>query len=158
MKTQTAKKGFTLIEVLVVVGIIGLLASVLLVALGPASARGRDTRRVADLGSIQSALEIHFARHGRYPTALAHLTAGIAGAPGVARTLPRDPSPAQGYGYCTNALGNAYVLAANLEDPNNPLLRQHATNIFAGICAPAVVPAGVCSSVTSPTRVYCVTL
>jgi prepilin-type N-terminal cleavage/methylation domain-containing protein len=53
------KKGFTLIEVLTVVAIIGLLASIVLVGLGSFRTRGRDTRRIADLRSTQNALELY---------------------------------------------------------------------------------------------------
>lgn len=53
-------QGFTLIELLVVVAIIGLLASIVVVALGTARQGGRDTRAVADLRQIQTALELFY--------------------------------------------------------------------------------------------------
>ena len=43
------RKGFTLIEILVVVAIISILASVVLVGLGPTRKIGRDARRISDL-------------------------------------------------------------------------------------------------------------
>ncbi len=62
------KKGFTLIELLVVVAIIGLLATLSIVALNNARARARDTRRVADVKQIQTALELYYNDKGSYPT------------------------------------------------------------------------------------------
>lgn len=54
------KKGFTLIELLVVVAIIGLLASIVVVALGTARQGGRNARAVADLRQIQTAFELFY--------------------------------------------------------------------------------------------------
>src|SRR2546422_562625 len=63
----TNKKGFTLIEILIVVAIIALLASIVLVGLGPARVKGRDARRVADIRQMQNALEIWNTKCGSYP-------------------------------------------------------------------------------------------
>ncbi|MBI2604251.1 MAG: prepilin-type N-terminal cleavage/methylation domain-containing protein, partial [Candidatus Harrisonbacteria bacterium] len=64
---QNKKSGFTLIEVLIVVAIIGLLASIVLVGLGSFRARGRDARRVADLRQTQNALELFYTKSNAYP-------------------------------------------------------------------------------------------
>lgn len=60
--------GFTLIELLVVIAIIGLLASVVLVALNGARAKSRDTKRKADLKQIQTALELYYDKYAGYPS------------------------------------------------------------------------------------------
>ena len=62
------RHGFTLIEILVVIGIIALLASVILVGLSPARARGRDARRITDMSQMQNAMELYFSRCGYYPS------------------------------------------------------------------------------------------
>ncbi len=60
--------GFTLIELLVVIAIIGLLSSIVLVSLNTAREKGYDAQRVANLRSIQTALELYASDHnGMYP-------------------------------------------------------------------------------------------
>lgn len=62
------KKAFTLIELLVVIAIIGILATLAVVALQQARSRARDSKRVADVKQVQTALELFFNENGRYPT------------------------------------------------------------------------------------------
>ena len=50
-------EGFTLIEMLVVIAMIGLLSAVVLVALGPSRNKAKDTRIISDLQQIRSVME-----------------------------------------------------------------------------------------------------
>ncbi|KKS65153.1 MAG: hypothetical protein UV40_C0024G0007 [Parcubacteria group bacterium GW2011_GWA1_42_7] len=63
-----AKKGFTLVELLVVISIIGLLASILLVAVNPARIKARDAKRIFDLKQIAIALETYYDYYSHYPS------------------------------------------------------------------------------------------
>ena len=60
--------GFTIIELLVVIGIIVILASLIIVNINQARMSGRDSKRIADVASIQLALEMYRNANGMYPT------------------------------------------------------------------------------------------
>jgi prepilin-type N-terminal cleavage/methylation domain-containing protein len=63
------KKAFTLVEILVVIGIITVLSALVITALNPAQLRksARDTNRKKDISIISSALEQYYADNNSYP-------------------------------------------------------------------------------------------
>ena len=62
-----SRRAFTLVELLVVIAIIGLLSTIAVVATSSARIKARDTRRLADLKQVQSALELFYNDNGYYP-------------------------------------------------------------------------------------------
>lgn len=154
MRQQTFfnKKGFTLIELLIVIAIIGLLSSIMIVSLKNVRAKARDTRRITDLRQLQTALELFYHTHGRYP-----ITGGgpywddhwnefstcletgsgcgfvISGYTPVMSEVPQDPLDGPGSSdidptYYTGWDGRTeqnYILRAYLEN-NNPALSNDA--------------------------------
>lgn len=61
-----SKRGFTLIELLVVIAIIGLLATIVAVAVSSVQKKTRDTKRRTDLKEVQMALELYRSAYGIY--------------------------------------------------------------------------------------------
>ncbi|MFZ2621124.1 MAG: type II secretion system protein [Minisyncoccia bacterium] len=63
MKKTAKIKGFTLIEILVVIGIIAVLATIVIIAINPARqfAQARNTQRQANINSILNAIGQHIA-------------------------------------------------------------------------------------------------
>ncbi len=123
------KKGFTLIEVLVVVSIIGLLSAVILVGLGGFRTKSRNTRRITDLKSIQNGLELYYNKNNQYPDDYeAVINAGL----GITK-LPKDPSSAGKYLYSVcGTEKQAYVLGATLEDAaaSDPVFKDSDQQVF----------------------------
>ncbi|MCF7865636.1 MAG: prepilin-type N-terminal cleavage/methylation domain-containing protein [Candidatus Pacebacteria bacterium] len=67
-KIKTDTKGFTLIELIVVIAIIGLLSSIVITALGVSRTRGEIARILGDYRSVSNALELYRQSHsGQYP-------------------------------------------------------------------------------------------
>jgi len=65
--TASRRGGFTLVELLVVIALIGLLVALLLPALSGAEARGRSVACKNHLRQIGAALSMYVADHRRYP-------------------------------------------------------------------------------------------
>jgi general secretion pathway protein G len=59
-------KGFTLIEMLVVIAVVGILSATVLTALGPARNKGRDTRIRSNISQIAAVAEAKF-NGNQYP-------------------------------------------------------------------------------------------
>lgn len=62
-----SKKGFTLVELLVVAAIIGLVVLFAAVAVNAARSKQRDATRLSSVRQIQSALEDYFNEYNSYP-------------------------------------------------------------------------------------------
>ncbi len=68
MKIKNNNKGFTLIELMVVIAIIGLISSVVLSSLAGARSKARDTKRVGEIRSVERALDLYsLDNNGNFP-------------------------------------------------------------------------------------------
>ena len=61
-------KGFTIVELLIVIVVIGILALLVVTTYGGIQSKARDTKRTSDIGTIQTQLEAFFSQSGYYPS------------------------------------------------------------------------------------------
>jgi len=98
-KLKENQKGFTLVELLVVISIIGILATLLLLQLGVARQRARDAARIAHINQVRTALELYFDDNGEYPEIATYAGLGAVLATKYLTQLPADPLSAGTYVY-----------------------------------------------------------
>ncbi len=71
MKIFKAKRGFTLIELMIVVAIIGILAAVVMTKFNQMMEKAREGATKGNIGSIRSAISIYYGnQQGNWPTCL----------------------------------------------------------------------------------------
>jgi type II secretion system protein G len=61
-------RGFTIVELLIVIVVIGILAALVIVTYNGIQQKARDTERKTDINAVASHLEAYNAQNGRYPT------------------------------------------------------------------------------------------
>src|SRR5260370_26219527 len=124
-REQTAMKsrrynqdGFTLIEIMVVILILGLLATIVVQGLGGAADKAKRAKASADLAEIKTALDRYYLDNGYYPTTDQGLNALVSPptngrvpanyeSGGYIERLPKDP---WGNAYFYQSDGNSYLL------------------------------------------------
>ncbi|HEX2763018.1 MAG TPA: type II secretion system major pseudopilin GspG [Allosphingosinicella sp.] len=84
-----AERGFTLVELMVVIVIIGLLATVVIINVLPATDKAAVTKARADVATLEQGVEMYRLNRLRYPSADEGLQA--VAREGYVKRLPKDP-------------------------------------------------------------------
>jgi general secretion pathway protein G len=136
IKSLKKQSGFTLLELLIVIVIIGILALLIIPNITSAPKKARDTKRKTDITTLRKGLEEYFVNNNVYPASsgtvgtggvLSELTVGSAP---IVKTLPTDPKNTSPYVYVyTPANSNStYTLDACLEND-----QDNASNVIAPV-------------------------
>lgn len=99
-------QGFSLLEMLVVMAIMGIILTVSAVSYLTIQQKGRDSRRQTDIEQLRTALEVYRSQTGAYPSIAADNTWANASnlnnvlvTPGYMQKIPSDPQQSATYPY-----------------------------------------------------------
>ncbi len=164
---RKSTSGFTIVELLIVIVVIGILAAITIVAFNGVQQSANDTRGLQDIASIRKALEQYKVLNGQYPAATnldtnhaswqasVNTDTWLTSLNSVARSLPVDPindathlytyyRSAAGTQGCDPSAGPFYVLVINrlqsrsgLEVSDNARATSICTSISASRTATA---------------------
>ncbi|MFZ2835796.1 MAG: prepilin-type N-terminal cleavage/methylation domain-containing protein [Candidatus Saccharimonadales bacterium] len=114
---RSSGNGFTIVELLIVIVIIGILAAITIVAYNGIQNRARDAQRKSDLSQIAKALQMYKLDNGSYPSISSGCASGSSGnGNGYFNSV---------YGGTTKSIGRCLVddgkLTAELKDPSGSL-------------------------------------
>lgn len=162
-----SNSGFTLVELMVVIGIIGILASIVYASFGSSRSLARDEVRKTSVKDLELAIRLYKAQNGTYPaqgcgTGTQFAGPGSAGSSGYASCanyitgltpdfiaqLPTDPSSEEGgVGFFYRSDGTNYKLIV-LNSVETKLITSYNDEFARCPSAGGVCPA------TAPTKTY----
>lgn len=131
---ESAKRGFSLIELLIAISIVAVLASLGLVVYTNIQKDSRDQRRMRDLKTVEQALEAYRSANGSYPPGDGNISTALTVLTGqkYLEDVPTDPLSARFYRY----------RCLSLECANFALCAQKEGSKFSGLSFCAGVSCG----------------
>lgn len=107
------QSGFTIVELLIVIVVIGILAAIVITTFTGVQKKGRDADRKSDVNAIYSQVEVYFAENAKYPslTQLNDSTFRTANLKGLSDDALTDPK-GSGATLVGSPAANAYSYAA----------------------------------------------
>ena len=116
MRTHPKKKrqedGFTLVELMVVIVIIGLLATIVAINVLPSGDKARVVRAKADISTIEGGLDMYKLQNGAYPTTAQGLAALVKAPAGAAAATYQPGGYLKGGKVPADPWGKPYLYAS----------------------------------------------
>ncbi len=143
MASKTKQQGFTIVELLIVIVVIGILALLVITTFTGIQKKARDTERTTDIKAIHSQLEAYYAQKSAYPalaevttTTLKGLDADALVAPNPIGTFDASAATIAKYQYVTSPVGcttaandcTSYVLSYVLEETPTVTTTKNSLN------------------------------
>lgn len=141
---RVAAKGFTIVELLIVIVVIGILAAITIVAFNGVQQRAKYTTMKQDIASIEKVIQMYYADEGEYPatgTSYGHttnLTTIVGIVPKYTSKLPSFPTDTVGY----------YVYLRSGDGQDYKIVRL----VSSGVTLPAVEQSDPKPDLTRPNR------
>lgn len=120
-----SNRAFTLLEMLVVLGIIAIMIGLGTASYSTVQRKARDAKRKGDMDKIQKSLEQYYSICGfSYPTSIASGVSCANPSAVIMSTAPTDPK--SGVNYIYTLTGSTYTLCA----PNSPPLETESAATY----------------------------
>lgn len=125
MIDKANSKGFTLLELLTVISILGILAVMIVSSFSRSLIKANDNKRKQSIEEVKNAFEIYYTDWEAYPTANPAITGGMpwgsaftntAGTKTYMKKLPTDPRSSSSYSYVYQSDGTYYKMYTCLEN------------------------------------------
>ena len=136
------KSGFTIVELLIVIVVIGILAAISMVAYSGVQQRARDSTRKQDLAAIAKAVNLYHADNGQYPPTQVGWCTQVSNPvypqfkDALSRyisKIPQDPIQAgEPKDYFYRNYGSSFVLYAQVEGSGNGSYSSAGCSVIGG--------------------------